>query len=257
MFKKIFALASVSALAGLVSAAAVAGCSSNDSDKASSGVTPGTGSDAGDNVNDRPPRGNSSGGGGGGGGGEDACMETRAIDMNRFPYARAKRVANACSNKEADDLSTYFRNKAQKGEDISIAEWAKSVSDGCAACVFSDGTGSEWTPILTKGDKLDDVNRGGCIEIQSGKEACGRAYQHVAECRLEACSNTCDTADGFTECLQDVQGIFSGPCKGAYDELEQNCGKDALAGYEAACKGNAFTFEGPVRAQCITGGAAQ
>ena len=177
--------------------------------------------------------------------------------MNRFPYARAKKAANACTTKEVDDLATYFRNKAENGQDIKISEWAKSVSDGCAACVFSDGTGSEWTPILTKGDKLDDVNRGGCIEIQSGKEACGRAYQHVAECRLEACSKTCDTADGFTACLQDVQGIFSGPCKAAYDDLDKNCGKDALAGYEAACKGNAFTFEGPVRAQCVNGGATK
>ena len=255
MFNKIFALASVSALAGLVSAAAAAGCSSNEQGKAAAGATPGTGADGGDKEGERPPRGNSSGSSGGRS--DEACMETRSIDMNRVPYARAKKVANACTNKEADDLATFFRNKAQNGQDISIAEWAKSVSDGCASCVFSDGTGSEWSPILTKGDKLDDVNRGGCVEIQSGKEACGRAYQHVAECRLEACSNTCDTADGFTECLQDVQGIFSGPCKGAYDALEQNCGKDTLAGYEAACKGNAFTFEGPVRAQCINGGATK
>lgn len=252
MFNKIFALASVSALAGLVSAAAAAGCSSNESGKASAGATPGTGTDAGDKPDDRSDRRTSSGSSGSRG--DEACMETRSIDMTRSPYARAKKVANACTNKEADDLGTYFRNKAQNGEDISIAEWAKTVSDGCAACVFSDGKGAEWTPILTKDGKLDDVNRGGCIEIQSGKEACGRAYQHVAECRLEACSNTCDTPEGFTECLRDVQGIFSGPCKAAYDALDKECGADALAGYEAACKGNAFTFEGPVRAQCITGG---
>ena len=255
MFNKIFALASVSALAGLVSAAAAAGCSSNEAGKASAGATPAA--DGGDKPDDRSDRRTPSGGNSSGGGSGDACMETGTIDTNRFPYGRAKKVANACTNKEADDLATFFRNKAQNGEDISIAEWAKSVSDGCAACVFSDGKGTEWSPIITKDDKLEDVNRGGCIELQSGKEACGRAYQNVATCRLEACSNTCDTADGFTECLQDVQGIFSGPCKGAYDALEKDCGKDALAGYEAACKGNAFTFEGPVRSQCIAGGATK
>ncbi|MBX3263197.1 MAG: hypothetical protein KIS78_10050 [Labilithrix sp.] len=252
MIKKIFALASVSALTGLVSAAAAAGCSSNEEPKgsASDGAPPPTQTnDGGDDTEGREPgsRPNDT----------QSCMETRAIDMTRFPYARAKRAANACTTQELDEISAFFRTKAQNAQDIVISDWAKSVSEGCAACVFSDGTGAEWTPILTKGDKLDDVNRGGCIEIASGKEACGRSYQHVAECRLEACSNTCDTAEGFTACLQDVQGIFSGPCKGAYDALERDCGTNELPTYEAACKGTAFTFEGPIRVQCINGGVSQ
>jgi hypothetical protein len=251
MVNKIFALASVSALTGLVSAVAAAGCSSNnDPPKATPGVEAGgpskTGQEAGapdDNGDPNAPEKSST-----------DCMETKAIDVTKFPYEKAKKQPNACTAKELDDLSAFFTDTAKKTQDISIKDWENVVSANCAQCVFSDGAGTEWTPILVKGDKLDNVNRGGCIEIASGKEACGRAYQNVAECRLAACTDTCDTPDGFTKCLQDVEGIFTGPCKAAYSSLEKECGTD-LPKYEASCKGTSYTFEGPIKVQCIDGAA--
>ncbi|MBX3225153.1 MAG: hypothetical protein KF795_31840, partial [Labilithrix sp.] len=90
MVKKIFALASVSALTGLVSAAAAAGCSSNEESKA--GATDGA----------PPPTqvkdgGETPGKDGTGPGTRPSaeCMETREIDMKRFPYSRARKTANA------------------------------------------------------------------------------------------------------------------------------------------------------------------
>ena len=249
MVKRIFALVSVSALTGLLSAVTAAGCSSDDP---ASKASPEAGGSS------QNPEGGSKVDGGDGSdkenGDDEPCMEKDNIDATKFPYATAKKAPNACTNKELDDLSKYFTDKAQNTEDISIADWKKVVSDTCARCVFSDGTGAEWSPILVKGDKLDDVNRGGCIEIASGKRSCGEAYQRVAECRLAACVDTCKTADSFTQCLDDVEGIFSGPCKGAYDTLQKECGND-LAKYEAACRGPSYTFEGPVRVQCINGSA--
>jgi hypothetical protein len=249
MVKKFFALASVTALTGLVSAVAAAGCSSkNEEPKA--GPTDAA----------SPPKGTQDGGpnqqpGDAGEPPDDtSCMQKKSIDATKFPYAKAKKLANACTTKELDELSGYFTDQAKRQQDVSISDWSKLVSDGCAKCVFSDGTGTEWTPILTKGNKLDNVNRGGCIEIASGKEACGQAYQRVAECRLSACVDTCDTPDGFTECLADVERIFTGPCKTAYTTLERECG-DNLAKYEGQCKGTAYTFEGPIKMQCISGGA--
>ncbi len=254
MVKKIFALASVTTLTGLVSTVALMGCSTKNEDPIKAGPT----ADA-----QTPPKVTPDGGG------SEAdptrkpdtdapkgCMETKAIDATKFPYLKAKKQANACTTKELDALSSYFTDQAKKQEDITIADWTKTVSDGCAKCVFSDGAGAEWTPILTKGDKLEDVNRGGCIEIASGKESCGRAYQQVAACRLAACTETCDTPDGFTECLANVADIFTGPCKTAYTSLERECG-DKLSDYEAQCKGTAYTFEGPVKVQCINGGVTQ
>ncbi len=247
MVKRIFALASVSALTGLVSAVAAAGCSS-DEPKAQAPLEAGSPNQNGDGGvgNDRED--------GGDEGDEQACMERDAIDATKFPYATAKKAPNACTAKELDELGKFFTDKAQNTEDISINDWAKSVSDTCAKCVFSETTAAEWSPILVKGDKLENVNRGGCIEIASGKRSCGEAYQRVAECRLAACVDTCKTAEGFTECLQDVEGIFLGPCKAAYETMQKECG-DNLQNYEAACRGNSYTFEGPVRVQCVNGSA--
>jgi hypothetical protein len=64
----------------------------------------------------------------------------------------------------------------------------------------------------------------------------------------------CQTQDDFMNCLADNQAIFSGPCKDAYDNLTKECG-DNIDAYEKACKGQTWTFEGPVTVQCITGGA--
>ena len=247
MLKRIFALASVTALTGLLSAVAAAGCSS-DEPKAQSTLeagSPNQNGEAGSNkdLEDGGPPDD-----------DIACMEKDAIDETKFPYATAKKAPNACSAKELEDLAKFFTDKAQNTEDISIAEWKAAVSDTCAKCVFSEATGAEWSPILVKGDKLDNVNRGGCIEIASGKRSCGQAYQRVAECRLAACVDTCKSAEGFTECLGDVEGIFTGPCKGAYESLQKECGND-LEKYEAACRGVNYTFEGPVRVQCVNGSA--
>ena len=251
MEKKLYALASLSALSGMVSATTLAGCS-NEENKASAtqdaGISPSSGQDAapkakpdsGDDAVDE----------------QTSCLATDAIDATQFPYSKAKRAAGACTTKELDALSAFFGEKARNGQDVVVSEWSKTVGDSCSKCVFSATTATEWGPVLVKDDKLDNINRGGCIEIASGKEACGRAYQRVAECRLEACSKTCDKAEEFTSCLSDIEKIFLGPCKAAYDTLEKDCGTDNLAKYETACRGASFTFEGPVRVQCIAGNAS-
>jgi hypothetical protein len=249
MVKKLFVLASVTALAGLVSAVGAAGCSSSDPVPAGGGATDAktdtkvgkdTGPIPGDETEPEPA----------------SCLSKDPIDATKFPYTKALKAVNACTTKELSDLSAFFKTKSDAKEDVKVTEWAAVVSEGCSKCVFSDGTGAEWTPILVDAEKdeLDSVNRGGCIELLSGKESCGAAYQRVTECRLEACLKECKTQDEFTTCLQDGQGIFTGPCKTAYDLMETECGAN-LGAYETGCKGTAWTFEGPIKVQCITGGA--
>ncbi|HVH46072.1 MAG TPA: hypothetical protein VM925_27170 [Labilithrix sp.] len=241
-----FALASVSALTGMVTTVAAAGCSSkDDAPKAPDAAIDTKARDAGPQP--QPD------------GGEDdtsetgPCLVQNAIDATKFPYTKAVKSPGACTTKELDELAKFFKAKAG-AEDIKMSDWAAVVGPSCAKCVFSDGTGTEWTPILTKNDKLDNVNRGGCIEIVSGKQACGEAYQQATECRMTACVTDCKTQDEFMDCLADSAAIFSGPCKGAYEAIDKECGKD-LDAYEQACKGTTWTFEGPVTVQCITGGA--
>lgn len=253
MVRRLSAVASATALATIVALVGVGGCSSESSGGQAAG------DDAGDGGKDRASRARPK---------PDAsfardepassCMAATPIDAAAFPYKPAGITKGACTPDELDALGAFFSARAEKGEDVRISEWAKEVSPGCAACVFSDGSGATWTPILSKRDALDSVDRGGCIEAASGDEACGRAYQQVNECRLAACLppdeggvGTCATQGEFEECFKD-RGIFTGPCKDAYDAMVDACGED-LGVYEETCSGETFTFEGPIKAMCIDG----
>jgi hypothetical protein len=252
MVKRIFALVSVSAVAAAFSSIAATGCSSSDKSsaivQAEAGTLPAL-ADGGQSEASAATDGGSTPATDAGGG----CMEKNAIDATQFPYTTAEKAPGSCSQADLDALSKFFADNAGVG-DIKISDWEAKVTPGCATCVFSDGTGTTWTPILTSGDTLKDVNRGGCIEIVSGKKACGQAYQQATECRMSACLTTCTTQDDFNTCLSDSASIFTGPCKDAYAAITTQCGND-LDAYENACKGTTWTFEGPVRVQCITGGA--
>ena len=244
MMKRIFALASVSALGGLTAASAATGCSSDEpagSRPTDAGIDVNRGRDAGPAVDPTEPE------------EPESCLSTEPIDATRFPYARAMRSAGACTEDDLKAISTFFKEKTNAGEDVVVSEWSKEVSEKCAKCAFSTIDATEWAPILVKEDRLENVNRGGCIEVLSGSEACGRAYQQVTECRLEACLAKCKTQDEFTACLQDAQGIFTGPCKASYDVMDKECGNN-LGAYENGCRGTEWTFEGPIKVQCITGG---
>ena len=183
-----------------------------------------------------------------------SCLDPTPINATLFPYKTAGVTPGACTTAELTTLSSYFKTQTDNGIDPSTTAWAAQVSANCAKCVFSDGTGPTWTPILTSNDKLSNVNRGSCIEIKSGKQSCGRAYQQTTECRLAACTSLCQTQAEFDDCLFDAQGIFgpNGPCEATFNTLQVECGA-GLGTYEDACKSTMWTFEAPIRAQCITG----
>jgi len=142
---------------------------------------------------------------------------------------------------------------------ISVADWAATVSETCAACAFTASDAEAWGPLLVEGDKLVGVNRGGCIELASKNEACGRAYEQTISCLLLMClsperGSTCSTTSELNECRNEV--FSTGPCADAYAEVEQECGSGSLQGYEQACRpeGAKYDIEGPLAAHC--GGTA-
>lgn len=248
MVKKIFALAGVSALAGAFTAVSLAGCSDDSTSTTTtqdSGVSDGsTKSDAktpvGDDEEEEPA---------------GTCMTKDTIDATKYPYTTVGATAGACTAKEAADLSAFFKAKVDANVDVKMSEWKASVGASCGTCVFSDGSGSTWTPIITAADDtLDFVNRGGCMEIQSGKEACGAAYQRVTTCALDACLKECTTQDEFDACRSDIQAIAKGPCKDAFTAFSTDCGANA-GKFEEACGVGDWTFDGPILFQCVKGGA--
>lgn len=250
MMKRLFALATMTALTAGAALVAGGGCSSEGG---SSNQATGDAGDAGrgreaPSFSDRDA-----------GPTEEAptsCMAEGPIDATKFPYKKAGVTKDACTPAEADEIASYFAARADHAEDIEVSEWQKEVSPECAACVFSDGSGATWTPILSKNDRLDTVDRGGCIEAVSGSEDCGRAYQQVNECRLAACLpadqggvGRCAVQGEFEACLGDGDAIFTGPCKDAYEAMVSTCGEH-LGEYEDACAGQTYTFEGPIKVMC-------
>ncbi|MBX3197128.1 MAG: hypothetical protein KF894_03140 [Labilithrix sp.] len=168
------------------------------------------------------------------------CSAENQIDSTKFPYKPPRVVANACTPSELDALVTFFRSMAIPGEDVPVAEWSAEVSVGCAQCVFGDGSGATWPPIVTRGDRIDFVNRGGCIELASGSDVCGRSYQQAEACRVTA----------YRECSGEP-GVGESRCSYARSERDAVC--PSLAEHESTCASTQFTFEAPIRAQCITG----
>jgi hypothetical protein len=266
--KKLFALASVTALTGFVATGLTAACSSTDvvtipaDAAASSSSSSGTvkpkkegGSTSGAVVGDDDDT-----------TGDDddttttpTCLNKDPIDATKYTYVKSeKAVKGACTTKELSDFSAYF--KAHSSDDDIIDTWPTSVSEKCSTCIFTDATGdtapTTWGPlVITKDDqgaKSFDVNRGGCIETVSGKESCGRTYQQFQDCTIDACLKDCKTQADFTKCRQDAT-VLTTSCKDAFTAVKTECGEKNIGKFETACKGTTYTFEGPIKVLCITG----
>ena len=272
--KKLFALASVTALTGFVATGLTAACSStevvtipNEAGTSSSGGTSSGGAKKSD-----AKAGTSSGSVVGDdddvtGDDDDTtttptCLSKDPIDATKYDYIKvSKPVKAACTAKELTDFSAYY--KAHASDMDFIDTWPTAVGENCAKCVFTDATGdtppTSWGPMVVslddQGAKTFSVNRGGCIEAVSGKEACGRSYQQFQDCTIDACLKDCKTQADFTKCRQDAT-VLTTSCKDAFTAVKNDCGEKAIGGYETMCKGTTYTFEGPIKVLCINGSTA-
>lgn len=236
--KKLFALASVTALTGLIATVAASGCSSTT---IAEGPVAETGSpdvktspkEASVIPDDAPS--------------STECKGAIAVDVSMLPWKAPNIATGACSEKELADFVKYI----DANQNAKFADWKKSVANmACSDCIFGKEADPKWKPLLedAKG-QLIEIDVGGCIQIASGKEACGKAYQNWFDCRFEACN---DCPQGDTAALQKCLGAASkSACKKAFDDVSTVCGDTTVADAETACNGDKFVFEGPIRAQCI------
>lgn len=259
MRQRIFSFVGAAAMTSMVGMLAAAGCSSTERARFSAsgaagdaGVVPADPGGEGDAAPRRSTRDASVDD-------SSSCVAKEPIDATKVPYKKAGLTPGACTPDEASAISAYFKQHAND-EDFTVSAWENEVGPACARCVFSDGSGPTWTPIIVKDDQVDTIDRGGCVEALSGNEACGRAYQQVNECSITAClpkseggQGSCKGQKPFYECLDDRDALFDVACKDAYDAVTNECG-DSLADYEKACDGR-YTFEGPIDAMCVKGGA--
>jgi len=216
MVKKLFALASVSALTGLAAATGAAGCTSETSE-----ATPVQ--DAGTTDAKKTPTLASDDGG------EQLCYDTDPYDATTIPYKKARALPGSCSANIRTVLGTLFFENPQMTPDELKERLASQESQACADCAVAPDDGDSWAPIVWDGIHLIQ-NLGGCLEVLSGKEECGRAYTQWNGCLNVVCGK-CTTQNEALECLQNVQTTA---CSDATKALITACGDDVNS-YIDAC----------------------
>lgn len=236
--QKIFALGAYAGITGLIMTVGAAGCSSSSTSPADTADT-GT-----DQKSPKPPTAPPDPGDGGETG--PACPTTAAIDTSAYPWKPPEIELGKCTT---TDLTTFV-NYLDANSTATYADWkSKSgVSATCAGCLFG-ADGATWHPFVEQNGDLAELNVGGCIQIASGKEACGKAYQNWFDCRFEACADCPDDQNTLSKCLS---AASKGACKAANDNVITQCGQD-ITNYQDACSGDKFVFEGAIKAQCIAG----
>lgn len=238
MLKKIFALASVTALTGLVASVAASGCSSTTVTGADTADT-GTADSSGDSG--RKPTGTVDE--------PDAdvagatCPLTDPLDATTAPWKPPAVDPGKCTEQDIVDLVTYIDgNKSAAYADIK-----KVIKDaGCAACLFVKD-GATWGPLVEKADGTFMRNNfGGCVAVVSGNEACGKSYSQLDDCIDVACQDCADDA-ARTKCMT---AALKGACKTATAAYVAACGDDTAV---TACDelARTYTFEAAARALCV------
>lgn len=235
MVKKLFALASVTALTGLIASVSVAGCSST--------TTEGPAADAASDVKAdvaKPKE----------GGDEDSavppskCPTTDPITDVGIKWLPPLPVQNVCLQADIDKLKAEF---AKSTTGVKYADIKTALGAACAACAFSPVKGANWQVIVEDTGGAIDNRSGSCLG-QVSTAACAASVFNFEQCLDLACDQT--------ECGGDKeqQACFTkagkGACKGLNDAVSKACADPGDAAKVTSC-GNIFTS---IAASC-SGGA--
>jgi hypothetical protein len=252
MNKKLFALASVSALAGLVATAGGVGCTTTLVQPAANPT------DAGTDATTKPPVKSDAGPKGTGGDEEEPeptgpeCYKAEAIDGTEFAYTKAGITPGACSSKELADFSAGIKAAGNKLTQALI----DALSESCQKCVFTKAADDAWGVFIEGGD--NSLNTAGCFE-RYGNVACATAYHQVEACAEKACS-TCEDQQEYSDCVKaankgpcsEEQAALQSACSSKAKEVTDNCLKRAKRDDGSAI---VYAFEVPWLALC--GGSAE
>lgn len=216
--KKLFALASVSALGGLVSVVSASGCSSTEvvSVQNEAGAGDGAKTDAKKPIieTEEPA--------------EVDCKDVKAYTPATFKPA-ADQVGTACSDAVIAALADACPlNKDPNTEATCTAARALAANKTCADCIYGAKTDTKDKPItLTPGEKPGfQLNQHICFDHFTGVAGCGSEFIIVANCF----DNYCDLVENGGKCTSDaevsscVKKVRDQECK-QYLISDQTCGE--------------------------------
>jgi hypothetical protein len=186
MFKKMFVLASVTALTGLVSTVAASGCSSTTTapaaDDGSVAVTEAGPVKKPVEAGPEPEA------------GPTTCPTTAdipAADIQAsFKWMPPGGTQTACTQQNLDDLSALFAKGMGSAKYTDIKT---SLGATCAACAFTKETATKWGLFLedASGKTVYDNSHAACEAILDS-EACGKADAEFNTCLDTACADCAD-----------------------------------------------------------------
>ena len=199
MVKKMFALASVTALTGLIAAVAASGCSSTttvDNPPAEAGLTD-TKVEAAVKKDADPVEAEAA-----------TCPKATPITAADIglTWIAPGAPQSVCDQSNLDALKKVFADGKGSAKYTDIE---KSLGATCGACVFTQVKGTRWGVILKDGANIAGDNSSGSCAGQNAGAACGKAAFELDACGDLACPQT--------ECT-DQQACFKkafaakGPC---------------------------------------------
>ena len=242
MVKKLFALASVTALTGLIAAVAVAGCSSTNTVTDPGAETSVTDAKVEAAVKkDAEP--------------EDSSTTTTCPDMSKaftaadigLTWIAPGAPQSVCDQSNLDALKAVFA--AGKGS-AKYSDIEKSLGATCAACVFTPVKGARWGVIVKDGTTIAGNNSAGSCNAQYQGDACGKAAFEADACAVIACpqqectdraacqkkafaaKGPCSTfAAGYrSACTKDIGDV----CDNFIKTIVASCGGGGDAGLDAS-----------------------
>jgi hypothetical protein len=216
MVKKLFALASVTALTGLVASVTAAGCSSTEILPNGDASTDAKREASRPADTDEPAA--------------ASCKAQGKFEAEKInPSAPQK---NACSKPEIDALSAKCAEGANPDANSAACKDARDAHKVCAECIFGTDADAQWKVVNLNPDAATRkvrYNQAGCIEIASGVKDCGSSLLTLNIC-LNVYCNQCTTDADQTACVDEV---FPGGECGPFG-LTNACGTAALDTNKAA-----------------------
>ena len=201
--KKLFALASVSAIAGLMTTVAASGCSSTETTTTTEPADAATdvrrearapGDDEEEEISDCP---------------QNVAITEADLDKE-IGWKAAVAAPGSCEQADITQLEANFKDTNIQ----SYFDLGNGLSAECKACVFSKDTDANWQPIVGTAENNGEtgfVNFGACFGSIEG-DACGKALQYEQFCYNIACNECATTQTERQKCIG-TAGDTGGMCE--------------------------------------------
>ncbi len=243
MIKKVFALVSVSALAGMAASLAQTGCSDSPDPLTPTDATDaGTATDARSERSNQPPA---------PGGDEPPCFAVDPITMEPAPLKPLRLDPGKCTKENSLDVLDALLTAAGDGGTLLFEEFRDGLEAQdaeCAKCVFAED-GDTTPPITVDSSGTFTLHTSSCVEVLSSAD-CARAIVTASDCTKAACQK-CSARD--QRACSELVARPGSACGTYWSTLFDTC-DTSLGPAQRTCGDTVSAIKTLISYQCIRGG---